>query len=357
MLQIKNIYDFYDKQSSKQKHHIFTNSKELLEGELKEDIKNLCIYLWENPSIMISLIKNLYNKDLLDNLIQLITSRFYQNFFCHKILEPQLFYIISYFLKDEINKLTLEKKVDFLKKSICHKIFKQLRRNPEMVKYFKQIVKDTVLDIYFHSQSKNNEIYNILLSNKIYLSIPLIEEKINEERKNKEKNKKTNKNSIEKKNDKNIDISKYEETSKKYFQNITKSFLEEKNKEYSINNDKNNILMKEYIEFQLKSFKNFTQENAGGELYTNNNLLKHISSSSIKEVDIIYGRNICLALNFMDKFLNNIKEKINEIPYQIRQICKVIELLVKQKFPQIKKFEINSIIGIFFLKNYCFHLL
>ena len=106
--------------------------------------------------------------------------------------------------------------------------------------------------------------------------------------------------------------------------------------------------MKEYIEFQLKSFKNITQENAGGELYTNNNLLKHISSSSIKEVDIIYKRNICLVLNFMDKFLNNIKEKINEIPYQIRQICKVIELLVKQKFPQIKKFEINSIIGIFF---------
>ena len=354
MLQIKNIYDFYDKQSSKQKHHIFTNSKEFLEGGLKEDIKNLCIYIWENPSIMISLIKNLYNKDLLDNLIQLITSRFYQNFFCHKILEPQLFYIISYFLKEEINKLTLEKKVDFMKKSICHKIFKQLRRNPEMVKYFKQIVKDIVNYVYFHSQSKNNEMYNILLSNKIYLSISLIEEKINEERKSKEKNKKTSKNIIEKNIDKNIDISKYDEISKKYFQNITKNFLEEKKEEYSINNDKNNILMKEYIEFQLNSFNNFTLVNKGGELYTNKNLLKHISSSSIKEVDIIYKRNICLALNFMDKFLNIINEKINEIPYQIRQICKIIELLVKQKFPQIKKFEINSIIGIFFFEKLLF---
>ena len=74
LLQIKNIYEFYDKNPSKQKHHIFTTCKEVKEGELKEDIKNLNIYLWENPYIMIEIIKNCYNKQLVKNLVQLIVN-------------------------------------------------------------------------------------------------------------------------------------------------------------------------------------------------------------------------------------------------------------------------------------------
>ena len=99
MLQIKNIYDFYGKPASEQKHHIFTNSKEFLEGDIKEDIKNLCIYLWEKPNIIISLLTNSYNKDLDKYCIELITNRFYLNLISKNILEPQLFYIIGFFFK------------------------------------------------------------------------------------------------------------------------------------------------------------------------------------------------------------------------------------------------------------------
>ena len=357
MLQIKNIYDFYNKSPSKQNHHIFTICKELLEGELKEDIKDLCVYLWENPNIIITLIKNSYNKYLNKNLLQLITNRFYTNFYSDKIIEPQLFYIISYFLKEELNSLTFDKKYEFLKKSICYQIFKQLRRNSELIKYFRIIVKDIIKDVHEYS-SQNIEINDIILNKKIYLNISQIEELINtkknEEKKFKEKyshknNKKlTNKN----KNINNINekIINYDEISKKYFNNVTKSFLEEK-----ISSSKKNIFMKEYFEYQLKSFDVFNNEKtAGHELFANNNLIKHISSCSIKEIDKIYKRNFSLNIHFLDKLLNILNEKINEIPYEIRQICKLIKYFTIEKFPEIKKFQVNGMIGIFLFENIIF---
>ena len=314
----------------------------------------MCLYLWENPNIIISLILNSYNKDLDKNFIELITNRFYTNFLSKNLLEPQLFYIISTFLKKEINELNYDKKYDFLKKTICHKIFKQLIRNSEFIKYFREIIKDIIKDVYIHSQSKNNEIYDIIMTNKILLSIPMLEEKINEkrneEKKIKEKNKNI-KNNIYKKNKNENNINKAEDISKKYLQNVTKSFLEEKFDEY-----KNNIMMKDYCEVQLKNFGKFINEHNQSELYTNNNLFNRISSSSIKEVDIVYKRNLILAIHFMNNFLDIINKKINEFPFQIRQICKLIKLLIIKKFPNIKKFEINTIIGIFLFENLLFPL-
>jgi hypothetical protein len=254
---------------------------------------------------------NSYNKDLDKNFIELITNRFYTNFLSKNLLEPQLFYIISTFLKKEINELNYDKKYDFLKKTICHKIFKQLIRNSEFIKYFREIIKDIIKDVYIHSQSKNNEIYDIIMTNKILLSIPMLEEKINEkrneEKKIKEKNKNI-KNNIYKKNKNENNINKAEDISKKYLQNVTKSFLEEKFDEY-----KNNIMMKDYCEVQLKNFGKFINEHNQSELYTNNNLFNRISSSSIKEVDIVYKRNLILAIHFMNNFLDIINKKINEV--------------------------------------------
>ena len=361
MLLIKNIYDFYEKSSSKQIHHIFTSSKEVLEGELKEDIKNLCVYLWENPCIIISLIKNSYNKDLNKNLIQLITNRFYTNFYSNAIIEPQLLYIISYFLKEEINELTFDKKFDFLKKTICYQIFKQLRKNAELINYFRFIIKDIVKDVYDFSE-QNYEIDDVILYNKIYLNITKIEELINskknEEKKGKEKNKniKTNldgKILSNKKNNIDEKITNYEEISKKYFINITKSFLEEKIPSFK----DNNIFMKEYFEYQLKRFEGFNNENnQNHELFTNNNLIKHLSDCPIKEIDKLYKRNLSITIYFMDKFLNTLNENINTIPYQIRQICKLIKLFTLEKFPNSKKFQVNAMVGIFLFENLIFPL-
>jgi len=365
---LRNIYDFYDKHESKQKHHKFTTSKEVLEGELHQDIKNLCIYLWEKPNIIITIIKNCYNKNLVKNIIQLITNRLYNNFISPNVIEPQLFYIISYFLKKEINELTIEHRANFLKKSICYKIFKYLKRNPKLVLSFNKILKEFIEEVHSNTQSKNNEVYELLNNNKIYLSIPMIEETItekrNEEKKNKDKvinifkiiKKSKVKQDTNDKVNKNDDVfSNCEEISKNLFSNVTQNFLSEKIKDYN-SNDKNSILMREYCESQIKNFENKSNE-AKGELYTNNNLLKRISDSPIKEVEIVYKRNISLAIYYINKLLNILNKNINEIPYQIKQICKLIELLAKKKFPNIKKFELNAIIGKFLFVKILFPII
>ena len=325
---------------------------------MKEDLKNLCKYLWGNPNVILFLINNSYNKDLVDNLIQLISNRFYNNLYSPNVIEPQLFYIISFFLKKEINELTFEKKFDFLKKTLCYKIFKRLRRNPKFIKYFRPIIKDIINDVYIYSQKNNNELYEIILSNEIYLSIPTIEEKINEkrneEKKIKEKGKNTKHNIYNNKNNKKLNINhkniiNIDEITKKYFINITKNYLKEKIKEYN-----NNILLKDFCEFQLKSFDIFAKDASKNELFSNNNLFKRISSSSIKEVEEIYKRNFALTIHLMNNFLSIINEKIKDIPFEIRQICKLIKLLIIEKFPSIKKFESNAMICIFFFENILF---
>lgn len=347
---------------------MFTTSKEVLEGELHQDIKNLCIYLWENPNVIITIIKNCYNKHLIKNIIQLITNRFYNNFISPNIIEPQLFYIISYFLKKEINELTIEQRANFLKKSICHKIFKYLKRSPKLILCFKKILKEFIEEVHFNTQSKNNEVYELLNSNKIYLSIPMIEEAITEKKNDEKKNKDKYKNIFKigkkpkmkqdanNKANKNDDIfSSCEEISKTLFSNVTKNLLEDKIKNYN-NNDKNCILMREYCESQLKNFENKSNE-AKGELYTNSNLLKRISDSPVKEVEIVYKRNIFLAIYYINKLLNILNKNINEIPYEVKQICKIIELLSKNKFPNIKKFELNAIIGKFLFVKILFPII
>ena len=132
-------------------------------------------------------------------------------------------------------------------------MFKQLRRNPKLIKNFRYILKNIIKEVYIYSQTRNNEIYDLILTNKIYLSIPMIEEKINEkineEKKIKEKNKVKNINNKKYKNQIKNKIINPEEITKKYFQNITKSFLEEKIEEY-----KNDNLLKEFCQFQLNSF-------------------------------------------------------------------------------------------------------
>ena len=259
-------------------------------------------------------------------------------------------------MKREINELTYEKKYDFLKKTICYKIFKQLRRNPKLIKNFRYILKNIIKEVYIYSQTRNNEIYDLILTNKIYLSIPMIEEKINEkineEKKIKEKNKVKNINNKKYKNQIKNKIINPEEITKKYFQNITKSFLEEKIEEY-----KNDNSLKEFCQFQLNSFNSFVNDEDKNELFTNNNLFKRLSSSQIKEVEEIYKRNLSLVIYFLNKFLNILSSKINEIPFQIRQICKLIKIFVIEKFPEIKKFELNTMIGIFFFENILFPFL
>ena len=393
---MRTIYDIYDKNPIDQKNHILTVSKEALAGDFKNDVKELILYLWENPSIIFVLFKNIQNKEEQNKLIYIIMNTFYENIFSINIIDETLFSIIFLLLKDEINQLKKkEEKELFLNDSLCANLLGELARKPEITKYFRKIIEDVVKDINDISNIVNSSISNYVINNKINLNVNEIEEQINQKiieieksekmiknrkhnnsfsvpehffsmkfkdirlkseislENNNFKNLKGNKNIKEKKNN-NENIEDDESLVKKYFDNITKDILIEKQKTIE------DIKMKEYLQYQLdnlKEYENNNNINNSEGIYTNQTVLKNIYGSLVSsKILAVYQKNFAIVIKALNKMLKNFLENINELPYNIRQICKIISLLVNKKFPNIKPFERNSFIGIFIIDKILFPL-
>ena len=195
LLKMRTIYDIYDKNPIDQKNHILTVSKEALAGDFKNDVKELILYLWENPSIIFVLLKNIQNKEEQNKLIYIIMNTFYENIFSINIIDETLFSIIFLLLKDEINQLKKkEEKELFLNDSLCANLLGELARKPEITKYFRKIIEDVVKDINDISNIVNSSISNYVINNKINLNVNEIEEQINQKIIEKEKSEKMIKN-------------------------------------------------------------------------------------------------------------------------------------------------------------------
>ena len=393
---MRTIYDIYDKNPIDQKNHILTVSKEALAGDFKNDVKELILYLWENPSIIFVLFKNIQNKEEQNKLIYIIMNTFYENIFSINIIDETLFSIIFLLLKDEINQLKKkEEKELFLNDSLCANLLGELARKPEITKYFRKIIEDVVKDINDISNIVNSSISNYVINNKINLNVNEIEEQINQKIIEKEKSEKMIKNrkhnnsfsvpehffsmkfkdirlkseislennnfknlkgnkNIKEKNNNNENIEDDESLVKKYFDNITKDILIEKQKTIE------DIKMKEYLQYQLdnlKEYENNNNINNSEGIYTNQTVLKNIYGSLVSsKILAVYQKNFAIVIKALNKMLKNFLENINELPYNIRQICKIISLLVNKKFPNIKPFERNSFIGIFIIDKILFPL-
>ena len=393
---MRTIYDIYDKNPIDQKNHILTVSKEALAGDFKNDVKELILYLWENPSIIFALFKNIQNKEEQNKLIYIIMNTFYENIFSINIIDETLFSIIFLLLKDEINQLKKkEEKELFLNDSLCANLLGELARKPEITKYFRKIIEDVVKDINDISNIVNSSISNYVINNKINLNVNEIEEQINQKIIEKEKSEKMIKNrkhnnsfsvpehffsmkfkdirlkseislennnfknlkgnkNIKEKNNNNENIEDDESLVKKYFDNITKDILIEKQKTIE------DIKMKEYLQYQLdnlKDYENNNNINNSEGIYTNQTVLKNIYGSLVSsKILAVYQKNFAIVIKALNKMLKNFLENINELPYNIRQICKIISLLVNKKFPNIKPFERNSFIGIFIIDKILFPL-
>ena len=391
---MRTIYDIYDKNPIDQKNHILTVSKEALEGEFKNDVKELIKNLWENPSLILNLLKNIKNKEEQNKLIYIIMNTFYESIFSNDLIDESLFCIICILLKDEINQLNKkEEKELFLNDTLCCYLLSELSRKPEITKYFRKIIEEVVENINDISYIINSSISIYVTNNKINLNVNEIEEQINKKMMEKEKSEKNknrkhnnsfsapenffsmkfkdirikseskveknkNLNFHSRKNEKNKK-NKYEDEDdeslvKKYFDNITKDILIEKQKTIE------DIKMKEYLQYQLDNLKEYENNNNINNIegiYTNQTVLKNIYGSLVSaKILTVYQKYFAIVIRALNKILDNFLENINELPYNIRQICKIISILLNKKFPNIKTFERNSFIGIFIVDKIIFPL-
>ena len=384
---MRTIYDIYDKNPIEQKNHILTVSKEALEGEFKDDVTELVKYLWNNPYIILTLLTKCTNKEDQNKLIYIIMNTFYENIFSNNIIDETLFGIISILLKEEINNLKKkEEKEAFLSDSLCANLMVEFFRKPEITKYFRKILEEAIMGINEITYMTESPISDYVLNNRINLNVNDIEEQINQkiiEKEKLEKNKhrkhnnsfsapenffsmkfndirikseaiiennKYNENKTKKKENKE----EYESFVKKYFDNITKEILIQQKDSID------DFRMKEYLVYQfdnLKKYENNNNINNIQGIYTNQTVLKNIYGSLVSsKILTVYQRYFAIVIKALNKILDNFLENINELPYNIRQICKIITVLLNKKFPDLKTFERNSFLGIFIVDKIIFPL-
>ena len=124
----------------------------------------------------------------------------------------------------------------------------------------------------------------------------------------------------------------------------------EKNKDIFENNNNDNNILKVFLE---KIMDNQNKNNFY-KLWIENisllNILENINENSKK--NLIKLKNSFLFIkNKIDSLLQSLKEKISSSPYIIKCICKIIFLLISNKFPSSINYIYNSFVGKFIFEN------
>ena len=162
-----------------------------------------------------------------------------------------------------------------------------------------------------------------------------------EENKNKENNIDINKSNI-------IQLNNNEEYNEEYKEELNLQKINEK-----IRKEKDKDL-KDFYLYQLE------QINDDGDVFSNEGLLdvlKENCFSKNKALVNTYKRNFLFIQKQIDFLLQSLIDKISNIPYTIRCICKVIYVLISKKFQNLPKYLRNSFIGKFIFEKGIFPIL
>ena len=302
-------------------------------------IPRLLTYLWENPSLVASLLINSNKNDIKHYLAPLICNNFYENILSSNYIEDQLIYVIYLLLENEIDSLNdINDYKKFLNNTSCGYLLDELFDKKDIKAFFKIIFKD-IIEILELSSGDSE----------LYFDPFRIEQNILT-RKNSLK--KSVKRQSSKKNTFIIDSQKERSEEEKknheiffsnYLIDLSLKKLNELKDKY---NSENNTKMGDFIDLQLKDQTN-------EDVYSNKEFFKMMNNNSLYtyEILITYERSFMKVINFINSFISTILENIDLLPYSIRCICKIISSLLEKKFKNITSIEKYMFISQFFLNK------
>ena len=290
-------------------------------------VQKFLMKLWENPKLIFTILKNAELKELKEKLAPFIVDNFYNNYLSGNYLENNLLYVIALMIKDEVDKLRdMEQVLTFLDDSRCGYLLQQLIKKIDVQIYFKKMIMGTVSKIDNCTSGKIN--FNI---NEINKRISWL------------KSEKTT-------NNYDANLLKNAKESYKHNSNTT-SFLIDINVNYlekMIQNDKikNNKGMIDYIEKLIEEIKIYKNP----DYYSNSCLLQNLKNlKSPTEILAIYKDHITEIISFINKLIEDLTSNTFLIPHSVKYICKIISILIKKKFKNIRAVDINAFISKFFL--------
>ena len=312
--------------------------------------------LWNYPEAMFKILKNTGGKEIKTNLAPLIVDNFYTNYLSGNYMENNLLYIIALMLKDEIDKLMDLSQVDtFLDNTRCGYLLEQLIKKADIQIFFKKVIIKTIEKI--ESLCSFREInFNVLRRGE---EIKRMKEAIDKgdkkgkkiENINDEVYKRMITNQIE---DPSINFSKEESFIapkkddgdifvKKYVPNISLKIFEDRAKKAK---DENKDDLSDYF----NKFAQEIKEKNKKELFSNAGLMSDLLSTDFPPLVLTFYQNDFMQVfSFIEQLIDDLIENILLLPYSIKCICKIISILIKNKFKNIKKTEENGFISKFFL--------
>ena len=382
-----------------------------------EPIKNLLFIFRNNYDYvtrLISLIDEKDDQDKVDSLAELFCNQFYDNILIPNPEQKELLLLIFLLFKKEIINMNCTSLEDFLEESsFLGKFISAYVRRNEMNLYLSMLLSPLInsienvdkdcLDISLNSiqryifrkekgKFKFNNINNINNTKDLFNYESRLYTKIKKTNVKFEKNYELEIEKEEEENRVNNNLDEMELYSDKELANImisqnlsnnlgkdiynpilsiynTEKPKEEDNSEYNLeykddlNEEKLLELMERTNDENFKEFflSQLEQVYVDPDMFTNKgliNCLKQYYYDELKNSIISkFKRNFLFIQKKINNFLQSMINKISTIPYTVRCICKIIHLLMSQKFPDLPKYYLNSFIGKFFFSKYIFPVL
>ena len=376
--------------------------------DASEPLKNLFFLLRNNYDYLTRLISLINPEDFTKNinsinsLVELLNNNFYENILIPNPEQQELLILIYKLLEEEIIPMGGVCPQNFLKDDTFIGIFlSSFAKKQEIIGYFSMILNSLILSI---DNDDSKEFFDLSINN-IVKSLDLeIKEKRRSSTKNNIEYKKIGsemnmkeilfgkipKINIKFKNSFELEAEKEKEDEMKYIldddniledgKNICyirqkrkatgqKNRLQFGNKDNEFNkNYKSELTQNRLIEKigketdpELKEVykKLLEQINYYPNKFTNEGLLKILKSENDKKSGVIenYRYNFLYIRETIEELLQLIIDKIITLPYPLRCICKIINILISKKFPHLSKYEVNSFIGKFILDKCIFPIL
>ena len=377
------------KEKEKEKEFIPDDNPEITLQDAYDPIKKLFNLFRTNYDYVVKLIsiigdnEELINSKNCSSIIDLFCHQFYDNILIPNPEQEELLILIYLLLEKEINDMNSATVASFLDDnySILGKFLKSYTKKQELKTYLSNALGSLILSIenlgeicldlnltnIKNTIEKNKKIGNIFIKNKqsnssIYqlndfedidlkCKIPKCRIDVNKRREELEldsdddeiNNKKNEYNDLI--ND-NISNSISESTSRKMSSDtITNDDYYEEIDQKNLNERINKETNKDLKEFFLRQLERINKD---PNIYTNKKLYSSINELSEKnEILEIYKRNFLRIQKYIDQIIQTLIDKISTIPYPLKCICKIINMLIKRKFPKISTYERNAFIGEF----------
>ena len=307
--------------------------------------------LWNSPETIAQILENSEPNIVQTNLAPFICHNFYCNYLSGKYLKNNLLYVITIMLKKEIDNLENINQVDnFLENTKCGFLLEELQKVPEIQIYFKNVIIKMV-EIIERSYSFRE----------INLNISEILKEFNDLKEEEKNNIHHVKNLDEfytkivnrKLVDLSINYSKEENNLKMINRNT--NFVEKYSPDITYNEIENRTekAKKENKEYLLEYFNQLGKEiKTKDDLYSNTTLMKTIyETNSPSFIFSFYKNNFLEAISFLEILIEDLMKNFLLIPNSIKYICKIISILIRNKFKDISKVEENAFISKFFIEK------